>query len=145
MPWEINGFRKSELSLLLQDRLYYMTLGKFLPAICVPLTVQPQCFACPPAYVVWCLGGTSISLLPLEMYDLDLLYQVLGNTLKVGNILAVLQYFRSLGTAVPMMLSRGQCEGISICRRQKIIYLLTSRRLPEPIRRSVVSNGQWEK
>lgn len=55
-------------------------------------------------------------------HDLVFLYQVQGNTVKVGNILALLQYFRPLGTAVPV-LSRGQCEGNSICHRQKIIYL----------------------
>lgn len=104
-----------------------MTLGKFPPGCLYPsdgtVPVQPQCFAYPPAHVARCVGAASVSLLPLETCGLALLYQILGNTLKVVNILVLLQYFRPLGTAVPMVLSRGQCEGISICHRQKITYL----------------------
>lgn len=103
-----------------------MTSGKFLPGCLYPsdgtAPVQPQCFACPPAHVPGYVGAASVSLLPTEMYDLAFLYQILGNTLKV-DILVSLQYFRPLGTAVPVMLIRGQCKGISICPRQKIIYL----------------------
>lgn len=59
----------------------------------------------------------------LWKHDLAFLYQVQGDSVKVGNILALLQCFRPLGTAVPVVLSRGQCEGNSICHRQKVIYL----------------------
>lgn len=100
-----------------------MTLGKF-PASCLWHVACVATVLClPSAHVTESVGAASVSLLLLETYDRALLYQVLGSTVKLVDVLALLQYFRPLGPAVPTMPSRDQCEGISISHRQKIIYL----------------------